>query len=342
MPDFRVADTAAEHPKMRAAGLPAFGLWTAAGAWCMNPAHLTDGWVPAYYVASWPAGKRLAATLVNVGLWRPEKRDGMVGWQFHDWTDIQRSAEQIALEKVTNAARRELYGSPKLVAAIKGRDANRCRYCGRIVSWTDRRGTGGATFDLVLPIAQGGRNDLVNVVVACRGCSASKGTRTPEQAGMRLLPAPSTPDRNQNGSSSGVKTEPDEYSAPHPHPHPSSGDLGGEGPVSSRAARAQRPPERCPKHVNDADAPPCGACREARQRAEKFDRQQTISASSARSSEARQRADDRARQIAACRLCDSDGYVGGQLCNHDPDAPARAARGRAQVAEALAGKQAAS
>ncbi|MEV6879693.1 hypothetical protein [Amycolatopsis sp. NPDC051128] len=99
MPDFRVADTAAEHAKMRAAGPAALGVWAMGGAYCMNPAHLTDGWVPLHYVQSWPNGKRLASRLVQVGLWREEHRHGLPGYQFHDWLDKQRSAASIEDDK---------------------------------------------------------------------------------------------------------------------------------------------------------------------------------------------------------------------------------------------------
>lgn len=99
MPDFRVADTASEHPKLRAAGLVAAGLWSMAGSWSMNPAHMTDGWVPEYWVVGWPQGKKSAAKLVEVGLWEPLARAGQAGWQFHDWDTIQRSASSVEDEK---------------------------------------------------------------------------------------------------------------------------------------------------------------------------------------------------------------------------------------------------
>lgn len=99
MPDFRVADTASEHTKMRAAGLIAAGLWSMAGSWSMNPAHMTDGWVPEYWVVGWPQGKKAAAKLVEVGLWVPMDRAGQPGWQFHDWFDINRSAANVEDEK---------------------------------------------------------------------------------------------------------------------------------------------------------------------------------------------------------------------------------------------------
>lgn len=98
MPDFRVADTAPEHPKLRAAGLAAAGLWAVAGAYAMR--ELTDGWVPDYWVQTWPGGKRQATALVNVGLWFRASNDlGMPGYQFHDWTDYQRTAASVQRER---------------------------------------------------------------------------------------------------------------------------------------------------------------------------------------------------------------------------------------------------
>jgi hypothetical protein len=97
MPDFRIADTAPEHRKLRSAGLAAAGLWSMAGAWSMR--ELTDGWVPAYWVQTWPAGSKAAATLVKVGLWEREERDGLPGFRFHDWEFYQRLSHRIEDEK---------------------------------------------------------------------------------------------------------------------------------------------------------------------------------------------------------------------------------------------------
>lgn len=99
MPDFRVSDTAPEHRKMRAAGIAAIGLWTMAGAYSMGPTQMTDGWVPEYWVTGWPGGKKAAATLVKVGLWTSQERDGMPGFQFHEWAERQRMAVEWEEEK---------------------------------------------------------------------------------------------------------------------------------------------------------------------------------------------------------------------------------------------------
>ena len=80
---FKVDDSLAGHPKPRRAGLPAMGLWVVAGAFCGQ--NLTDGFVPEWYVASWPRGKQHAAALVSAGLWTESESNGESGWQFHEW-----------------------------------------------------------------------------------------------------------------------------------------------------------------------------------------------------------------------------------------------------------------
>lgn len=97
VPDFRVADTASEHRKLRRAGLLGAGLWSMAGSWAM--AQLTDGWVPDYWVQTWPNAKVAVKALVDAGLWSPETVDGIPGFRFHDWLTIQRSASEIHTER---------------------------------------------------------------------------------------------------------------------------------------------------------------------------------------------------------------------------------------------------
>lgn len=94
MPWFRVDDTLHGHPKARRAGLAAMGLWNLAGSHSM--AYKTEGFVPEWFVLSWPQGKRLAAQLVKQGLWLADaERDEEAGWQFHDWEDYQASADEV-------------------------------------------------------------------------------------------------------------------------------------------------------------------------------------------------------------------------------------------------------
>lgn len=67
------------------------------------------------------------------------------------------------------------------------RDNARCQYCGQKVSRPE------ATYDHVLPRAQGGKTTWENVVIACVPCNQRKGCRTPTQAGMALRTTPARP-----------------------------------------------------------------------------------------------------------------------------------------------------
>lgn len=91
MPYFLVGDEDPDDPVMRAAGLDGFGLWAAAGAFCMH--HLTEGFVPDYYVKSWPNGTKTAKKLVKQGIWAPADN----GYQYIEWK--QRSRKQILDER---------------------------------------------------------------------------------------------------------------------------------------------------------------------------------------------------------------------------------------------------
>ena len=70
------------------------------------------------------------------------------------------------------------------------RDQSRCQYCGR------RQPSESLTIDHVIPRSQGGSTGWSNCVLACAVCNRKKGSRTPDQAGMRLLVRPGRPDWN--------------------------------------------------------------------------------------------------------------------------------------------------
>lgn len=69
------------------------------------------------------------------------------------------------------------------------RDDFRCQYCGKEFGAPD------LTLDHVVPRAQGGKTIWENVVACCLPCNLKKGSRTPEQAHMKLLSRPTKPDR---------------------------------------------------------------------------------------------------------------------------------------------------
>lgn len=70
---------------------------------------------------------------------------------------------------------------------VLARDGHRCQYCG------DRLTANDLSLDHVVPRSRGGRATWDNIVAACRPCNVRKGSRTPREAGMRLLNEPSRP-----------------------------------------------------------------------------------------------------------------------------------------------------
>src|SRR5690606_26178405 len=107
------------------------------------------------------------------------------------------------------------------------------------------------------------------------------------------------------------------------------------------APQQTRPADRCPTHTDDPDPPACGQCADARRVAEAWDAERPRRDAAARSAEARRRAELRAAEIAACRMCDGDGYAGARVCDHDPQRVDVAARGSAAVRAALAERRSA-
>ncbi|QDX82370.1 restriction endonuclease [Denitratisoma sp. DHT3] len=84
-----------------------------------------------------------------------------------------------ALRQIPPLTNRELFN----------RDRHICAYCGEELPGSR------LTRDHVQPVSQGGRDNWMNVVAACRGCNQQKSGRTPEQARMELLYAPYVPNK---------------------------------------------------------------------------------------------------------------------------------------------------
>jgi len=70
---------------------------------------------------------------------------------------------------------------------IYGRDRYTCQFCGH------KKPIAELTYDHVMPRAQGGKTTWTNIVTACEPCNRKKASRTPEQAGMKLLKQPVQP-----------------------------------------------------------------------------------------------------------------------------------------------------
>jgi 5-methylcytosine-specific restriction endonuclease McrA len=175
---FKIDDSFHSHPKALQAGNVALGVWVRCGSYCAQ--HLTDGHVPTE-VGGMYGSTHATRRLIQVGLWEPHPQ----GWVMHDYLDYNPSRSEVLSDRQYNVRKASLHRDPNLVAAVRARDGSHCRYCRVAVNWKDRRGATGGTYDHVDPA---GPNSFENLVVACRGCNSRKGTRTPEEAGMNLVP----------------------------------------------------------------------------------------------------------------------------------------------------------
>ena len=89
---------------------------------------------------------------------------------------------------VADRSKRFTHGVPLLNnRTLFQRDHNLCMYCGQ------QFGTSQLTRDHVMPQSRGGQDIWENCVTACRRCNQRKDARTPEEANMKLLAVPFTP-----------------------------------------------------------------------------------------------------------------------------------------------------
>ena len=72
-------------------------------------------------------------------------------------------------------------------ANVFTRDGFRCQYCG------ERKRMDALNYDHVVPRVRGGKTVWENIVTSCYACNDRKGSRSPDEAGMRLLRKPFKP-----------------------------------------------------------------------------------------------------------------------------------------------------
>lgn len=98
----------------------------------------------------------------------------------------------IPFEQLRKERDNDLKYDRKLRDEIQQRDESRCRYCGIVVSWLDRRSPRAATYDHLDPKCRDGKkafgNTAGNVVTACNRCNGVKRDRK-----VVLTPAPQFP-----------------------------------------------------------------------------------------------------------------------------------------------------
>lgn len=196
MPWFEAHDTMARHPKTlklaRLLGVDrryAVGLLHDLFSWGLYAAG-KDGALEGLTGADiaqaldYPPKKAQAVVEALVESGYLDRSD--TGYVIHNWYNYAgKLNERREDEKAYKARRYALYNDMRLIKAVRARDGDYCRYCGKKVNWTDKRGVDGGTYDHVDP---DGDNSMENVVVACRSCNSKKQNRTPEEARMILLP----------------------------------------------------------------------------------------------------------------------------------------------------------
>lgn len=169
------------HPKVRKVHRDARSLWVAGGLHAVE--HETDGVIEKHMLGLIAAEADVkpsrAVDLVEAGLWE-DQGDRYV---IHDHLDYNPSRAQRTAQREKWRQSKSLHDDKTLIAAVRTRDGDRCRYCTRTVDWKDRRGERGGTYDHVDPTVG---NVVDNVVVACRSCNSKKGKRTPGDAGLVL------------------------------------------------------------------------------------------------------------------------------------------------------------
>lgn len=229
MPWFLVDDGFHSHPWALATSPAALGLWAVAGSWSSSSSNLTDGFVPDHVLPRLsPDSATLAAELAAAGLWRRVKG----GYRFVQGDGLCKIPGRAAvLEGRASGKRRQaLFRDPELKRAVRDRDRDGCRYCGRPVRWGKGQAPDSATYSHVDP---GKENTLDNIVTACLTCSTAKGTRSLSESGLRLVSPGQNLSRNASrnatakGSQEGAHT--DTYKPPYP-PHVRPGPAPSEDP----------------------------------------------------------------------------------------------------------------
>lgn len=207
MPWLRVDDTALVHPKVirlraleRTSGAGHLTAEAVVG-WVMLCAtwsgqQLTDCWIPAGVGAMaspgwWP---ELADAALKVRMLKKARRDGQDGWLVCIDDGLFHLMSKDEVEKNRDKRRSTRQDGPKIDVLL--RDGDQCRYCAQTVNPKDNRGKSGRGRDFDHPDPA----DRDTFVVACTKCNGEKHARTPEQAGMTLLPPPDPAKRHFHDS----------------------------------------------------------------------------------------------------------------------------------------------
>ena len=191
----RIGDNASTHPAMSrllaATKLDqqqkneAFGVLVQLAAVCA--AHLTDGIVEMGLLAQVAPGRErpVLDLLKKAGLAVEEEREGdmpIVRLVLDDEEFVHARRRE---EVETDRARARDKRTPGLLAQVRVRDGDNCRWCGKSVSWRNRSGYRAATYD---SLNQHKDSTVDTLVVSCKSCNSARGAG--EELNLLNPPAP--------------------------------------------------------------------------------------------------------------------------------------------------------
>ncbi|EYR64668.1 hypothetical protein N866_07105 [Actinotalea ferrariae CF5-4] len=198
----KVSDTAAMYPALLAVAehddADERSVDEVFGWWCrlaiLSAQHWTD-YVVTFAVVLQVSGTRARADrLIGMaqfaGLLSPVDLEGRRAVKLLD--DPEFVHLKTAEEKAWEDQRKADNGNPAITVLVRHRDGDACRYCGKVVRFTARRGKLAGTYDHRPP---GQPADAERSVVACSECNARRGNAPLEvaDATLPLLPAPEHP-----------------------------------------------------------------------------------------------------------------------------------------------------
>lgn len=209
MPWLRVSDTAISHPRMlrvlnggeTSSSLlaEAFGFLTLGAT--LSAAHMTDyvvefgSWVMAAG-GNVQRARELLQKLEDAGLVKAVTIDGHLAWEIWQDEDFlhMRSKDEVEIDR----QRKRDMRNPDVALAARVRDGDQCRYCGRTVSWTDRKSARSATYDHI----DGVKGDATanDVVVCCRACNTNLRAMSGTEKRKILRSAPEAPYFSQSSA----------------------------------------------------------------------------------------------------------------------------------------------
>ncbi|EEI16334.1 hypothetical protein HMPREF0298_1920, partial [Corynebacterium lipophiloflavum DSM 44291] len=177
----RIGDNATTHPLMSkllaASNLEhhrkneAFGVLVQLAA--VSAAHLTDSIVELGLLAQVAPGRERAVldTLKAADIAAEDTVDGrrVIRLRVDDEEFVHaRRREEVELDRRRSKDKR----TPGLLAQVRVRDGDRCRWCGRGVSWSNRSGYRAATYDSLNSHQD---STVDTLVISCKSCNSERG-----------------------------------------------------------------------------------------------------------------------------------------------------------------------